>query len=369
MPKVVHVIDQHAPLDSLWQMDALAGADGQGICFGPPPPAAMWSIATWGGRMRSVHCPLGSSQLAARKTPGLAAGADLLHVWSPGAWQAAWMAAREQDARPGSGEGQSCRLLLSLPCSPPSEQVRSYVAEMIGGNNHLSVPTSHARQAFLAAGAAADHVHILPPPAIVVADKDQRRHKVRAELGVAGDECLMLVLGEMTRHAGHRIAAWADAILRQMVPHVRLLLPGDGDYRRSVVHFANATGYGTEIFLTEDRLGPADCLAASDMALFLGDRDGGLAGIVSAMAAGLPVVASQLPEQMEAVGCGRAVTCQAGDPRQATAAILKLVDDRSAAGAVAAAGQQWAGQHADPRNVGDELQRIYRLCIQGPSDR
>ena len=222
---------------------------------------------------------------------------------------------------------------------------------VIAESPEKTVPTQAAKQNLTRQGVREGNISVLIPPFNPVEDRKQRRSQVRQALGLDDSHCLLLALGEMRRHAGHKYASWVHAIIRQMLPHVRLLMPGGGPQRESVRFFAGTTGYDSEVFLTEDRFTLEDCLSGADIALHLHERDSGVADLVAAMAAGLPIVASNTPDAMELLGDGAAMIAPAGDPRQASAAVLKLLDDPALA-----------------KNLGDEAARKI-LANFAPCDR
>lgn len=311
MTKVVHLIDEHSPCDALEQLSLLRWPAEEVVSVGPPPRGCPVRPAT------SLHRPMGSSSLAGWRAPAEVESAELLHAWSIGAAQAARMVA----ARTGR------RVLLSLPAYGPWAGLPQCLEDR---EIFFAVPTQAARDAMLEAGTPSHRVHILPPPAGAAEVSPDRRAAVRAELGLQDGQMLVAAPGEMTRESGHKCAPWAHAILRQIRPDLRLILPGGGPRERSVRFFVDSAGVAEEVFLTGERYSLPDVLAAADVAAFFHERDCGVWTLATAMAACLPVVASRTPDIAECAPDGEAaVLVRPGDPREAAAGLLKAMDDEA----------------------------------------
>jgi phosphatidylinositol alpha-mannosyltransferase len=169
----------------------------------------------------------------------------------------------------------------------------------------------------------------------------------------------------MVRLAGHKHASWAHAIVRQIRDDVRLLLPGAGPAERHVRFFAATTGYDDEVFLTGDRFSPAEALAAGDIALFLYEQDVGVSSLADAMAAGLPIVAADTPEVAECVPDGTAgLLTPIHDPRAASAAILRIIEEPKLAQRLVESVKQLTEQHFAPNKARKALAEVYKTAAR-----
>jgi glycosyltransferase involved in cell wall biosynthesis len=174
----------------------------------------------------------------------------------------------------------------------------------------------------------------------------------------------------MTRYAGHTYACWVHAILRQIRPNVRLLLPGSGPHSQHVKFFAATTGYDSEVFLTEHRFRRDECLAAADVAFFLAERDSGTAALAAAMAAGLPIVASstadlaELAPGEEAGVPACAIPAAPRDPQTGTAAALRILDDPALARRLSGNAAARAAQRLAPLACRDRLRQVYAEIVR-----
>lgn len=296
------------------------------------PPAGWWPASL---EALSEHVPLGVSALSGLRMTLDAREADVVHAWSLGSAPAAAAAAR-QAARP---------CVLSLPCAPAGEAMRSAVNFAGFDRLHLTVPTAASRTAVLRGGAFDAQVHVLAAPAAVSADPRGDRRRVRKALGLTDEHFVVVAAAEMTRAAGHKYASWAHEIVWQLHPELRLLLPGGGPAAGSVRNFITETCALDHTHLPGDRFEPATALAASDLACFLVERDGGTAALAAALAAGLPVIAADTPDARELTDDGRAAALvPPGVPRRAAATLLELVEDASRRERLSAAAREWASR-------------------------
>lgn len=350
MPTVLHIIDAATPRDLLDQLALLAGEGDTVVSIGPAPPNARPDL-----RVTTVRRPLGPASLAARGLRGAAPEAEIVHAWSPAAHVAARRVAK----------ARGCRLVVSLAAAPPAEDRNAarLLRRLRAGrqNATLTVPTDASRDALLARGLPPAAVAVLGPAAEPIDDRDERRSRTREQLGLSDREVLLVAPAEMTRWAGHKYASWVHGILRQIVDHVRLMLPGAGPIERHVRFFAHTTGYDNEVFLTRGRFDPRDVLSAADVAVFLRERDCGVSALAAAMSAGLPVVACRTTDARALIRDGQTGLLTARrDPRVQTAAVLRLIDEPALARHLGAAAADFAREHFCPEEARARLEGIYR---------
>jgi len=346
MGKALHVIDERTPEDMLEQLALLRGEEAV-ACVGPPPAHLPFEAP-----LQQVHCPLGLARLAGRHLAEIARPADALHAWSLRAARTSCAAARRLGKR----------VVLSLPHAPRANASDGLRALMRAGVTFITVPTAASRDAMLDAGLPPRAVEILPPPAAPPSDPDRTRARVRKELAV-GDLPLIVAPHEMTPAAGHRYASWAYAIVRKMLPAARMVFPTITPFGPRVRFFAGTTGYIDEILFSGRRFSREELLSAADVAIFFHERDDGVGSLVAAMAAGLPIAASDTPDAAQCLDgwrCGLAAhPC---DPRSAAAALLRLLEEHDLARSLASAARRRAQEvfavQSSRRRLGDLHSRL-----------
>ena len=300
--------------------------------------------------VRQVHVPLGSAALCGRRMAKLAGEAELIHAWSPVAFRAARAA----------GRLAGLPVVYSLPCLPVAASLERALELTSAALAILTVPTNAARNTLVRRGAPASGVHVLPPPGQPPTDRDRLRRRVRETLDIADCDFLLVAPGEITRDAGHMYACWAFAIVRHIRGGAKLLIPAGGPAFRSAKFFSGKTGFEEEVFFTEGIFSLAESLAAADAAVFCHKRDCGVAALAAAMAAGLPIVASQTPDAADCTRSGEAaLLTPAAQPQFAAAEMLKLIEEPASTGRLARAAGAVAAERFAPDECRGRLDSIY----------
>ena len=179
---------------------------------------------------------------------------------------------------------------------------------------------------------ASDAVHVIPNGVELAAAREDRA-AWRTRLGLSDDHPAACMVANLSRNKDHATAlrAWrhvADRAAAHVPPPVLLLAGMDID-----------TGTELRALVAQLRLdecvrflGPVDdipgLLAASDLAVFASPQEGCPNGVLEAMAAGLPVVASDIEGVRRVVGrSGAAHLAPPGDAAALAARVAHLLDD------------------------------------------
>ena len=128
-----------------------------------------------------------------------------------------------------------------------------------------------------------------------------RRKRIREELGLPPDSVLMTCVGRLATQKRVEDLIWAIELLGHHSPAAHLLVVGDGPLRSDLETFAVQTGCRDRVRFTGHRDDVADIWAASDVAWLASDFEGQSNSLMEAMAAGLPVIASNIPANAELV--------------------------------------------------------------------
>jgi glycosyltransferase involved in cell wall biosynthesis len=108
-------------------------------------------------------------------------------------------------------------------------------------------------------------------------------------------------VGPLEPHKGFRDALWAFDILRTVVPEAEITLIGDGSDRPRLAKFIHDSQTGAQVHLLGPQTDVPALLARSALVWVPSLAPAGVNAALEGMAAGLPVVASRLPELAEAV--------------------------------------------------------------------
>jgi glycosyltransferase involved in cell wall biosynthesis len=156
-------------------------------------------------------------------------------------------------------------------------------------------------------------------------DPDTRRR-----LGVEGERLLAGTAAAFEVEKGHAVLLEAAGILESRGVRMRFVFVGRGRLEGSIAAEASKRGLDTGIFRTADDLPLELFLKALDIYVLPSLEEGLSTGLMAAMAAGLPCVASRAGGIPEVTGEDAAVLFEPGDPEGLADALGNLAADRTA---------------------------------------
>jgi glycosyltransferase involved in cell wall biosynthesis len=327
-PIILHLVAADITLGRLRTLQTLrqtgtAGCEHKVICVGPLderlrrlPLGAHVRAPLAGGWLRGRAL---SRAVAALNTGNGRAVA--LHAWSPTAltW-AATLADRRWPLAIEAEAGTTLHLLLrELERRPPT------------GTHVIVCASELAAQRLRSAGRSARTCLVIPETADPVEIDVARRQRLRSSLGVRPDQKLLLVLPPFDRGSGTFTAAWAAMLLEKPRPDVRLCVVGAGYEWRRAQRLAHCGRHEHVVIFRDDCADSAELPAAADLAVCLPPGDAPLTALVWAMAAGCPIVASDVPAVRELLEDGvSAWLCPPDDPLAAARTMLTALESGTA---------------------------------------
>jgi glycosyltransferase involved in cell wall biosynthesis len=206
-----------------------------------------------------------------------------------------------------------------------------------------SVTVSRAtRQQFATALDVEETVFDVVPNGIAPGVGDATR--VRSEFGIEKRDCVLLAVGTLERHKGHRVLLDALARLDSggISPRWKLIVAGGrgGDQHQSLRDYVRDNGLGDRVHIVLNRNDIADLLALADVFVMPSLWEGLPMALLEAMLAGKAIVASAIAGMPEAITGGQeGLLVPAGDAEALANALRSLLVDparRSALGQAAA---------------------------------
>ena len=156
-----------------------------------------------------------------------------------------------------------------------------------------------------------DKIRVIPngvPAADVeppTADRSELRSAVRSELGLPPEARLVVSVGRLATQKRVDVLVWATQLLRQLSDNVHHVVVGDGPKRRSLENLARHFTCDHVTHFLGHRTDVARLLAACDVFWLASDFEGQSNSLLEAMAAGLPVIATDIPPNRELIEPGR----------------------------------------------------------------
>lgn len=153
------------------------------------------------------------------------------------------------------------------------------------------------------------------------------RHEKRHEIGVNEDEVLLISTGDLSVRKNHQIVIKAISKLHNI--NLKYAICGNGDELEHLKKLAEKMGVSDKIIFLGFRTDVKELLRASDIFIFPSLWEGlGIAGI-EAMAAGIPVIASNRHGIKDyAINNKTALLCDPNNSQEFAEAIQKMVKNR-----------------------------------------
>ena len=218
------------------------------------------------------------------------------------------------------------------------------------------------------AGVAADRITVCHNSVAAPAPVGQReREALRATLGVAEDERLVLAVGRLSREKGHVDLVRALAILRGLNVELKwkLAIVGEGPERRRIERVARAEGVDRRVVFAGHTGNVWPYYAIADLLALPSHSEGSPNVLLEAMAAGLPVVAAAVGGVPELAAHEKsALLVPPGDVTAFAAALNRLLTDVPLARRLGAAAAR-ATVGFSPEAYASSLVNIYRQLVPG----
>ncbi len=313
-------------------------------------------------RLRTVHAPFGATWLGRRACEALLAevGNGVLHVWSAAALR--WVAASL--ARAG------CAVIVDVEL--PASLAR--LARAIGrpwrdGTLRFACPTDAARRRLIATGARTDDCVLIRDSADFARINAARTEGPRDVLGLDVSDFVVLALPPALRATGTFAATWGVLLLAQIHRKTRLIIPGQGREVERVRRLVAACRQEWLLRTPGARLDLYALLAAADVAVYLPPAAAPLAGVVAAMAAGTPVVASATTLTTELLRHGHNAWLVGSDrPRDICRRILDAMENREQTRRQAELARMQAYKVFGRRRMVEQYTRLWKnVCAGRPA--
>lgn len=154
------------------------------------------------------------------------------------------------------------------------------------------------------------------------------RKRIRSEFSLVDNDFVAIQVARLNALKDHQTALRAVHRLIEAMPNFKLLIAGDGEERGAIEATIHDLKLGNHVLLAGTRKDVADLLAASDMFLMTSISEGIPLTIIEAMAAGVPVVSTDvggIPEMVTHEHSG--LLTRAGDDQALAAAISRMQKD------------------------------------------
>jgi len=364
MARILHLIDETAH-------DEAIGTLGLLMSHIPPPTHEHWlgligckrppSLRAMPARTVRFGHRLGLSAVTSMPIRDLIEdhGIQLVHAWSASIAATARMAARKR-----------CPVVAQLDAISTRrrpDRGRCVCHESTTVRDCTTIcPSRRLRERAVEAGICEACCGVIRPAVDTRAIERIDGRFLRIKLGIAPNAPVLLTAPPPTRAGGHYYALWAAAIVQQLWPEVRVIMPGASTEARRLVRFAESFRLPQMLVETDDRFAFVELLAIADALVFPALDDVPTGAIGAAMTAGVPVVASSVAAVKEYITDGETgLLCEPAAPVELAACINRILHDKPLAGRLSACAHAQIGNQFDPARLVSNYRTVYDNLLAG----
>jgi len=220
------------------------------------------------------------------------------------------------------------------------------------------------RDFYVRQGLPADKIRVIPNGMGPARPSGTTRGQLLAELGLSDDSRLIGLVGRLWLQKRVKDAIWSADLLKVIRDDVHLLVIGDGPHRDRLLKFRDQSLIRDKVHFLGHRGDVPRMIPHFDVLWSTSGYEGQSNSIMEAMAAGVPVVASDVPGTRELVVDGQTgYLVPVGDRAAFTRHANKLLDDSSLARRLGAAGKARLAEHFDVEKMVHRYAELYRELL------
>lgn len=223
---------------------------------------------------------------------------DILHTW---------LFAANAYGRLVARRGGQPKVVVSERCVDSWKSGwQLWLDRKLSGSTDALVGNSESVAAFYRdLGIPAAKVRVIPNAVEPTDEAAIDRAAVRRELGLPEDARIVAFVGRLARQKRVDVLIWATQLLRQLTGNVYHVVIGDGPERRRLEELARHFTCDDATRFVGHRPDARRLLPAFDAFWLASDFEGQSNSVLESMAAGVPVIASDIPANREIIDDGR----------------------------------------------------------------
>jgi glycosyltransferase involved in cell wall biosynthesis len=186
----------------------------------------------------------------------------------------------------------------------------------------------------------------------------------RKKIGL-GNGPVVGIVARLSDVKGHKYLIEAMKDVLKEIPDAQLLVCGDGKEKNSLVKLADQLGISKSVFFKPEAQGTSDVLSAMDVFVMPSLHEGLGLALMEAMAAGLPVIGSDIGGIKTLIEDGvTGLLVRPTDSQGLSRAIVMVLADRGRAILLARNAYYFIRENFSQEKMVDETERLYRECLK-----
>lgn len=191
------------------------------------------------------------------------------------------------------------------------------------------------------------------------------REQARSELGVGENEIAVGSTGALTRQKGFNYLIEAVPLVLRSRPEVRFFIGGEGQSEADLIRQRDEAGLTDRVVFLGFRDDIPELLSAFDIFVLPSIYEGLPVSLVEAMAAGLPIVTTDVDGNCEAIGPDEAgIAVEPGNPPALAGALLQLIAGPELRRRMGNRGRRRAAELFDVRVMVARYEEIYLASLK-----
>ncbi len=247
--------------------------------------------------------------------------------------------------------------------SPVNWLDRWHDARLAKRTQRLVASTQHAGHHAIRAGRSPTQIQVVPHGLTVVsAPNSANKSRLHAALGLSPDTRIFAVVTPLQRSAHLEDAIWVASILQEIRNDAHVVIVGQGNDYRRLVQYARQTKTTPKVHFVHEMA--TDVWTEAEVLLSTGTCAASAETILQAMAAGMPVVATDEPPHQELVVPGETgFLVKSRDAADLARQVNKLLDDPTLAANFRVAAQNVIAQTYSVESMVQRYTAIYRKLV------
>ncbi len=210
-------------------------------------------------------------------------------------------------------------------------------------------------------------------PDLEIENRCEVRRQVRADLNVDPDSVLIGSVGRLVDVKGFDLAISAFAETLAQHPSAHLLIVGGGPDHEKLSAIASKQAIADRVHLVGQRDDVGNWLAAMDVYFNSSRSEGMSQSIIEAMAAGLPIVATDVGDSADVIGApdteAAGIIVPAGDSNQLADAFSRLAADPTRRQNYGSQSHRRHRERFSQQQLADNCESLYQNLIHGGSSQ